>query len=334
MHFALDEQIASQPEAVRNLLQRLEVPELNLQRPLIFTGIGTSLHACRVAATWVTILTAGGVRPVAINAHSLALNTLLRSIDQVVVVSHRGTKQFPRAVLDRARHMGAATVAIVGEDAPEPEADTIIRTCPNERSGTFTVSYITALVALGHLVAHCVGSRGEALLSAFATVAEAIEQTLALPTPVVQAERIAGREPLLITGFALDAVTAAEAALKLKEGTYRWAEGMEVEMALHGPPAAFRAGMGAITITPASDDGGRTQALRTLLHDLGVEALTCGEQDEDLRFAQVSQLIRPLVAIVPLQRLTAECARISGTNPDDIHRDVEPWKTAMERVVL
>ncbi|MBV8822872.1 MAG: hypothetical protein JO123_08785 [Ktedonobacteraceae bacterium] len=334
MHFALDEQIASQPEAVRNLLQRLEVPELNLQRPLIFTGIGTSLHACRVAATWVTILTAGGVRPVAINAHSLALNTLLRSIDQVVVVSHRGTKQFPRAVLDRARHMGAATVAIVGEDAPEPEADTIIRTCPNERSGTFTVSYITALVALGHLVAHCVGSRGEALLSAFATVAEAIEQTLALPTPVVQAERIAGREPLLITGFALDAVTAAEAALKLKEGTYRWAEGMEVEMALHGPPAAFRAGMGAITITPASDDGGRTQALRTLLHDLGVEALTCGDQDEDLRFAQVSQLIRPLVAIVPLQRLTAECARISGTNPDDIHRDVEPWKTAMERVVL
>ncbi|MBV9706438.1 MAG: hypothetical protein JO125_03410 [Chloroflexi bacterium] len=334
MHFALDEQIASQPEAVRNLLQRLEVPELNLQRPLIFTGIGTSLHACRVAATWVTILTAGGVRPVAINAHSLALNTLLRSIDQVVVVSHRGTKQFPRAVLDRARHMGAATVAIVGEDAPEPEADTIIRTCPNERAGTFTVSYITALVALGHLVAHCVGSRGEALLSAFATVAEAIEQTLALPTPVVQAERIAGREPLLITGFALDAVTAAEAALKLKEGTYRWAEGMEVEMALHGPPAAFRAGMGAITITPASDDGGRTQALRTLLHDLGVEALTCGDQDEDLRFAQVSQLIRPLVAIVPLQRLTAECARISGTNPDDIHRDVEPWKTAMERVVL
>jgi glucosamine--fructose-6-phosphate aminotransferase (isomerizing) len=334
MHFALDEQIASQPQAVRNLLERLEVPALNLQRPLIFTGIGTSLHACRIAAAWVTILTAGGVRPVAINAHSLALNTLLRATDQVVVVSHRGTKHFPQAALDRARHMGATTVAIVGEGAPEPEAGTVIRTCPEERSGTFTVSYITALVVLGHLAAHCVGSRGEALLSALATVPEAIEQTLALPAPVAQAERIAGREPLLITGFDLDAVTAAEAALKLKEGTYRWAEGMEVEMALHGPPAAFRAGMGAITITPASDDGGRTQALRTLLQDLGVEALTCGDQDEDLRFAPVSQLVRPLVAIVPLQRLTAEYACISGTNPDDVHRDVEPWKTAMGRVVL
>jgi glucosamine--fructose-6-phosphate aminotransferase (isomerizing) len=334
VHFALDEQIASQPQAVRNLLQRLEVPELNLQRPLIFTGIGTSLHACRVAVAWVNILTAGGVRPVAINAHSLALNTMLRSTDQVVVVSHRGTKQFPRAVLDRARHMGAATVALVGEGAPEPEADTVIHTCPEERSSTFTVSYITALVALGHLAAQCVGSRGDALLSALAILPEAIEQTLALPAPVEQAERIAGREPLLITGFALDAVTAVEAALKLKEGTYRWAEGMEVEMALHGPPAAFRAGMGAITITPASDDGGRTQAVRTLLHDLGVEVLTCGDQDEDLRFAQVSQLIRPLVAIVPLQRLTAECARLSGTNPDAIHTDVEPWKTAMGHVVL
>lgn len=334
MRFALDEQISSQPEAVRNLLKRLNVPALDPGRSLIFTGLGTSLHACRVAAAWITILTAGEARPTAISAHDLALTAPLRAKDQVVVVSHRGTKKFPGAVLARAHANGATTVAIVGEGAPEPEADVVIRTCPDERSGTHTVSYVTALVALGHLVARCVGSRGDSLLAALNAVPEAITQTLNTPAPFGITEHIAGREPLLITGFGLDAVTADEAALKFKEGTYRWAEGMEVELALHGPPAAFRAGIGAITITPAEDDGGRTQALRTQLHDLGVEALTCGESDEDLLFAPVHPLIRPLVAIVPLQRLVAECARISGTNPDMIHRDVEPWTTAMARVVL
>ena len=134
-----------------------------------------------------------------------------------------------------------------------------------------------------------------------------------------------------MVGAALDAITAYEAALKIKEGTYQWAEGMSIEQALHGPPAAFRAGMGAITITP---DGGRTQTLRIVLADLGVEALTCGVQDEDLRFASVPRLVRPLVAIVPLQRVVAEMARIRKTNPDAIHRDVELWNTAMGRIAL
>ena len=129
-------------------------------------------------------------------------------------------------------------------------------------------------------------------------------------------------------------MTACEAALKIKEGTYQWAEGMHIELALHGPPAALRAGMGTITITSADDDGGRTQTLRGVLADLGVEALTCGIQDEALRFVSVPRLVRPLVTIVPLQRLVAEMARIRKTNPDAIHRDVEPWDTAMGRIVL
>jgi glucosamine--fructose-6-phosphate aminotransferase (isomerizing) len=92
--------------------------------------------------------------------------------------------------------------------------------------------------------------------------------------------------------------------------------------------------MGAVSITPAIDDGGRTAALRLLLHELGLEVITCGQQDEDLRFAEVHPLVRPLVSIVPLQRLTAGLAHKNGTNPDEIHRDVEPWASAMGRVIL
>ena len=334
MQFALDDQIASQPAAIRNLLQRIQVPTLDRSRPVIFTGIGTSLHACMIAAQWTTELSAGALRPTVVNAHDLALSAPIRAGDQVVVVSHRGNKRFPNEVLAKAQKVGATTIAISGEETNQIAADVVLRTCPGERSGTHTVSYVTALAALGRLVAALIGPDAEILTSALESVPAAITDTLAFPAPIQQAEVLSGHEPILVVGAGLDAVTAYEAALKIKEGTYQWAEGMSIEQALHGPPGAFRIGMGAITITPMEEDGGRTQTLRTVLKDLGVTTLTCGVQDEDLRFASVPRLVRPLVAIVPLQRVVAEMARIRKTNPDAIHRDVEPWNTAMARIAL
>jgi glucosamine--fructose-6-phosphate aminotransferase (isomerizing) len=107
---------------------------------------------------------------------------------------------------------------------------------------------------------------------------------------------------------------------------------MSLEQALHGPPAAMRAGMAAVTFTPASDDGGRTQALRDLCSALGVESISCGVADEDLRFPHCAEHLRPLVSVVPMQRLAAELARLTGGDPDRIHRGVEPWKSAMGKI--
>lgn len=311
MPFLYDEQIASQPDAVAAVLRRPAGIALDPRRPVLFAGLGTSLHACRVAAAWHP-------GAVAADAHELALALPIRSDHQVVAVSHGGGR-FAAAVLDKARAAGALTIAIVGDGAPLPAADHVLRTCPEERAGTHTVSYLTALARLGQLT-------GQALDAVPSLVAEALR----LPAPIEAARRLARREPVQISGFALDAVTASEAALKLKEATYVWAEGTSVELALHGPPAAMRAGMGAISISPARDDGGRTAALRGTLLRLSVETLTCGSGAEDLRFPSCDPALRPFVAVIPLQRLAAELARLTGTSPDSIHRDAEPWKSAMQ----
>lgn len=47
---AYDERVASQPDAVQRLLDDDPVPALDASRPVVFSGIGTSPHACRVAA--------------------------------------------------------------------------------------------------------------------------------------------------------------------------------------------------------------------------------------------------------------------------------------------
>lgn len=336
MEFALDGQIASHPRVVRGVLDGPLDVRLDPDRPIVFSGIGTSLHAARVAAYWVADLTGGALRPAAVDAHDLALHAPITARDQVVVISHRGWKRYPNAALARARAVGARTVAVVGEEAPEPEADDVVRTCPDESSGTFTVSYLASLAALGRIVAPLGGSGTASFERALGSVPEALERTLEKPPPGAVAERLARVEPVMISGFGLDAVTAEEAALKVKEGAYLWAEAMSTEFALHGTPAVYRAGMAAITIDPGDDDGGRTRSLRDLLGEIGIEAVyECGDRDDaDLPFAPVERLMRPLVAIVPFQRLTAELARVRGTNPDLLHKDLEPWGSAMTRVEL
>ncbi len=332
--FAYDEQIASQADAVAAVLGSVEVPDLDPALPLLFTGIGTSLHACRVAAYWAHEISGGRLNPPALEAHELALHGSIRPGDQIVVVSHRGTKRFPNAVLDRARAAGATTVLVTGLGNPKPGGDVVLRTCPDERAGTHSVSYVTALAVLGRLVASMLRSEATAFSRSLESVPGTIRETLALPAPTEIPGRLVNREPLLVAGYGIDAITAEEAALKLKEGAYLWAEGVSEEFALHGTPAVFDSRMAAILIEPGRDDGGRYAELRQLLLELGLEVISSGTGDVDLPFAAVDYLLRPMVSIVPLQRLVAELARQRGSNPDRIHAEVEPWGRAVGAVHL
>ncbi len=333
--FAFDGQVASQAEAVAAALASTDPPTLDPAKPLVFTGIGTSWHACRVASYWVTELSRGRVTARAVEAHELALRGPLAPGDQVVVVSHRGSKRFPLAVLARARELGALTVAVTGQGNPDIEADHVMRTCPDERASTHSVSYLTALAVLGELVGRTLGASAAEFLDRLHHVPDPIAATLALPAPVEVAARLAGRSPLVVTGFGIDAITAAEAALKLKEGAYVFAEGLSEEFALHGTPAAFDAEMAGILISPGGDDAGRFTELAELLATLGLEVVTCGPPRlHELAFADVPYLLRPLVTIIPLQRLVGELARIRGSNPDTTRSDQEPWASAIGRIRL
>jgi glutamine---fructose-6-phosphate transaminase (isomerizing) len=289
MKFLYDAQIESQPDAVEAVLRR-PVPRLDPSRPLLFCGQGTSLHAARIAAAWA------GYPAQALDSHDVALRTGIPAGAQVVVVSHSG-RGFTSAVLRKARAAGATTFAVCGDGATAG-AGHVVRTCAPEAAQTHSVSYVTALAALGRMLDLDLSSAPRLL-----------RDMLAEPAPAGDARRLAGKDPLLITGFGLDAITAAEAALKLKEATFQWAEALSVEQALHGPQAALRPGMGAILFVPADDDGGRTDRLRELCTGLGVEVV-------DIRVPASSEALRPIVSIVPAQRLAAEIARLTGGDPD------------------
>ena len=327
-------QVFSQPEAVDHVLQTTRVPALDADRPIVFTGIGSSFHACLTAAAWVVAVTEGRIRPTVQDAHELVLAGGVRRGQQLVVVSHRGTKRFTNDLLAQAAAVGATTIMITGNGAADPAGDVVLRTCDDETAGAHTVSYTTALTTLGLLVTTLGGPRSEELGDALHRVPQAMRDTLGLPEPLAVAERLAGTEPLLISGSGIDWPTAEEAALKLKESTFQWAEAIGTELALHGTPAAFRAGMAALLIQPDHDDHGRTKDLEGFLRTLGAPVLHVAAGAGDLPFAPVPLLVRPLVSVVALQRLVGAVADRIGGDPDTIRGGQEPWATAIERVAL
>lgn len=211
-----------------------------------------------------------------------------------------------------------------------PIADVVVRTCPQDKASTHTVSYTAALTVLGGLVAQTFDAAE--LAKALTEAPTSMRETLALPLPVEAVDAVVSAAPTVVTGTGLDAITADEAALKLKEGTYRWAEGLHTEFALHGTPAVFSSSTAAFLLRSA-DDGGRTTDLKNLLDRLGATTLTVAE-DGDVRFAATHPLARPLVTVLPFQRLVSAAAVRLGANPDLTHLEAEPWASAIRAVQL
>mgnify|MGYP006284311927 CR=1 FL=1 len=323
-----DDEVARQSREVARLLSAPHAHRLDTGRPVRFVGVGTSLHACRVAEYWFRDLTEdrGDVR--AEDAHYFALRGFLYPETQVVVVSHRGTKRFTNEVLDRARSLGCETVCITSDSEVMPNADVVLRTCTPDSASTHTVSYTSALAVLAQLVINSLGNAAQPLTTALTDVAGAMSATIEAPEPDADAQQTAEAARILVVGFGPDVITADEGALKIKEGTYKWADSLITEFALHGPPAAYDQTLHAIILEPTVDDGGRTGTLEQVLSRLNATTSTVAV-DGSLKCANCHPYASPFVRIIPLQRLVGGVARLLGTSPDTIRTDVEPWKTAM-----
>jgi glucosamine--fructose-6-phosphate aminotransferase (isomerizing) len=290
-----------------------------------------------VAAAWIRILSRGSVRPAVIDSHDLALYEDLLPDDQVVVVSHRGTKRYPREVIRAALSVGATVIAVTGQGSPLGGDGVVsLETCAQEAAGTHTISYTSALAVLARIAIEMLDSQASEFAASLAALPESMAETLAYSAngPLVDALDERSPAPLLVVGTGLDAITAEEAALKVKEGTYRWSEGLHTEFALHGTPAVYDRNLSAILIR-REGDGGRSDDLRGVLETIGAAVFDCAsDPGADLRFAATPDLLRPFVAILPLQRMVSELARRNGASPDQIHLEAEPWRSAISAVTL
>src|SRR5918911_4268047 len=120
------ETMASQPALLRELIADGEpcraAAERIRGRRVLLVGTGTSWHAANQGA-W--LLRAAGVEAWAVQAVDAAEHGPRPGAgDALVLLTHRGTKRYTSAVLERARADGAKTVVVSGRGAPGADVET------------------------------------------------------------------------------------------------------------------------------------------------------------------------------------------------------------------
>jgi glutamine---fructose-6-phosphate transaminase (isomerizing) len=298
----LERAIRAQPDELRRLAG-LELPphsgRLAAGERLWLAGTGTSLHAAELGAA---MMGRAGIDARFALSMELAKRAPLRAGDGAIVISHTGETAYARAARARALGLGVETLSLTATGVGWPEA---IEVTAKERSETYTRSYTGALAVLA-LIAGELGAEGLAP-EAVVAAADAAEAALADPglDAVPEPERL-----LVLAGVGPAAVTAREAALKLREAARLAAEGYDAEYLLHG--SAVPLGQRDALVLVGEDEDG-------LLRELGRAAEAEGVPTAVLREETVGdELMAQIPLAVRLQLLALRRAEQGGHDPDTV----------------
>jgi glutamine---fructose-6-phosphate transaminase (isomerizing) len=307
--------IRRQPEDLRTLLDDVAPVESQAEwlrgRRVVVVGTGTSWHAANHA---VWLMREAGVEAKAVQAMDAAQYGLpLGEEDAVLVMSHRNTKRFSSAVLERERGAGVPVVVIGGRGSPGVDIETV----EQERSAAFTASHLGALIRLVQL-AVALGATFEGL----DRVPDAVEAAL---------ERDIGIEPpprlLEFTGSGPNQWTAAEGALKVRETSRVATEGLSVEQFFHGPSVALDERDALVCL-----DGGGPGQERLLAVARAAEQ--CGTRVQVLSATTLPEPLSIFPLTVLVQRVALELAEQVGSDPDAFGYDVPGRKEAWTALTL
>jgi glutamine---fructose-6-phosphate transaminase (isomerizing) len=238
----------------------------------------------------------------------------------VVAISQSGATPEIVTVLERLGAAGAATVAVVNDPAgPLADvADAVLTLDAGvERAVPATKTVIGDLLALVAIAAALGALPFDR--RALAALPEAVASVLADPEPPRElAARWSAADRIVLSGRGLLTAAALEGALKVKEATGIWAEGLSGADLLHGPIGAVGPDVPVLVF----DDGGPLAAdardLAGRLRAAGAPVARCSPEDgADLSLpAEVPWGLTTFPAVVRGQQLAHALASARGRDAD------------------
>ena len=293
------------------------------------TGVGTSWHAALVGE--LLFAQAGRLGPRARAAHAFELNHAWPDLGDgaaLVAVTHRGAQRDVAEVVARVKSKGGATVAVTGKGASGPGAAHMLGTVELEASGCHTVGYTTALAMLAALAAAT--GHDDALGREVDALPDKIALLLGQESWEDLATKFGGRRRYWVVGAGPNTATALEIALKLNEAAWVPALGFNAEQFLHGPWAAMEPDDVLFLIAPPGPTQPRCLDVARVAHGIGAAVIALAAEDdralgalaaETIALPEVSELLSPIAAVVPLQLLTYHLAVQAGANPDTLRAE-------------
>jgi glucosamine--fructose-6-phosphate aminotransferase (isomerizing) len=329
-------EIAGQPSALRRAAAGLAEQREALGRlapiaaagTVVFTGMGSSYDACYPA---VTELGRAGHPAVHVGAAEL-LHFRMGILDRsslVVAVSQSGESaevvRLARALPDADRPTLLA-ITNGARSTLASMADVVLDTRAGEEAGPSTMTFAASLVMLASVAAALVGTPAPDAASRLAREAEAaasaLERLLAdRSLPHELADRLGGRDSVVLLGRGPARAAAEMGALTLKEAVGMPAESLEAAQFRHGPLELAGPQLAAIVLATEPETVELDLALAAELVAAGAAVLVVTREGvapagaSRIEIGPLAGTIAPAVSVLPAQLLAWQLAVLRGREP-------------------
>ena len=352
-HFMLKE-IFEQPTAAREtilgrvsqdsgkvFLEEMKIADKQLMATdrVTILACGTSWHAALIGKFLIEQLSRLPVE-VDYGSEYRYRNPIVTKKTLTIVITQSGETADTLAALREAKREGSPSIAVcnvVGSMATRETDGTVYTHAGPEIGVASTKAFTTQLVALYLLALRLGQVRGVLSLEASKGHVDALlqlplllEQTLKVAPQVEEvAARFHNRSDFLYLGRGVNYPIALEGALKLKEISYIHAEGYPAGEMKHGPIALIDEAMPVVNIAPhghvfekmignmqeVKARGGSVIALTTRGDDK-LSAILSPKDDVIIEVPKTSDLLTPILMVVPLQLLAYDIAVRRGADVD------------------
>jgi len=339
------------------LKQLVDVAELFLHEKssnIIISGCGTSYHLAIVAKYIFEVVL--GLKVINIDPFSIVNYTspLINKDAIMMIFSHSGRSSIAVEAAKLGKNKCSKVISMTGiQGSPLSLNSDISIVTPGGRESSLpkTKSYVCALTTLYLLAIEIAKKSGfgknekiQQIEEELITIPEILRSVLSSMNGKIKnlAEKWGIGKKYFFIGSGPNYATAQEAALKFKETNYEVAEGEDIEEMAHGPLSQLDDTSVLISIIPDAPDGPvekRAMDLVKAANAIGVETLVLSnkkssvlkEAKESLILSDgISELMSPLVYIVPLYLMTYHIAIVKGTNPDLARTDIPEYAESLK----
>ena len=315
---ALERALTSGRDAIANLVTQIIKRDV---RYVILAARGTSDNAATYAKYLLQLTVGIPCGLAAPSVHTLYEADVNYKDALVIGVSQSGAGDDINEVMAQARKSGALTAALTNTaDSTLAQVAEHVLLCNAgvEKAVAATKTYTTTLGLFAKLAARWAGDT--ALAEALWRVPEAMGTELVRLEGKAQsvANSLTHAERILTVARGLHLCTAIESALKIAETTYTTTQAFSSADLLHGPIASVPANTPCLLFLP----DGKTKPMMTevvgKLFARGARVLTLStDPDAALPLTETgTELLAPLVDILPAQLLAYHLTLARGLNPD------------------
>ena len=348
-HYMLKE-IFEQPNSVRDAMRgRLNVEDctsklggLNMTAPelrdvarVVLTGCGTALHAAMVGEYLIEQL-ANIPTEVEFASEFRHRNTPMTADTLVFAISQSGETADTLGALRESRRKGYRTLGICNNVASTiaRESDGGVYMHAGPEIGVAATKSFTSQLVILNLIGLMLGrmrymstAEGGRIIEALEALPAQIDEVLKLSDQTKQiAKKYAHVSGMLFLGRQFNFPIAMEAALKMKEITYLFAEGHPSAELKHGIIALVRPDLPSVFIAP--DDGVFSKNLNNIEQVkarkgpvIAVTSGNCAKQlkgiaDDIIQVPATHECVSPILNVIPLQLLAYHLAVELGRDVD------------------